>query len=50
MTLRKSTATLPVGEPPVVEHLKEDVEGLRVGLFDLVEEHDGVGPTAGQPR
>jgi hypothetical protein len=25
-------ATLPVGEPPVVEHLKQDVEGLRVGL------------------
>ena len=39
-------AALPVGEPPVVEHLEQDVEGLRVGLLHLVEEHDRVRAAA----
>ena len=39
-------AALAVGEPAVVEHLQQDVEDLGVGLLDLVEEHDGVGPAA----
>src|SRR5690606_27663535 len=39
-------AALTVGEAAVVEHLQEDVEDLRVGLLDLVEQHDRVGPTA----
>ena len=41
---------LKVGDPPsvvgqaaVVEHLQQDVEGVGVGLFDLVEQYDGVG-------
>ena len=38
-------AALPVGEPAVVEHLQQDVEGLGVGLLDLVEQHHRVGPT-----
>src|SRR4051812_29095115 len=33
-------AALTVGEPAVVEHLQQDVEGLRVRLLDLVQEHD----------
>mgnify|MGYP007099125007 CR=1 FL=1 len=39
-------AAVAVGEPAVVEHLQEDVERLRVGLLDLVEEDDGVGAPA----
>src|SRR4051794_34159618 len=33
--------TLGVGEAAVLEHLQQRVEDLRVGLLDLVEEHDG---------
>src|SRR4051812_13594894 len=33
--------TLRVGEAAVLEHLQQRVEDLRVGLLDLVEEHDG---------
>src|SRR5215470_9504630 len=43
---------LPVRQPPVVEHLEQDVEDVGVRLLDLVEEHDGVGAPAdrlGQP-
>ena len=39
-------AALPVGEPTVVEHLQQDVEGLGVRLLDLVEQDDRVGATA----
>ena len=35
-------AALAVGEAAVVEHLEENVEDIRVGLFNLVQEHDGV--------
>ena len=37
-------AALPVGQPPVVEHLEEHVEDVGVRLLDLVEQHDLVGP------
>ena len=39
-------AALAVGQPTVVEHLEQDVEHLRVGLLDLVEQHDGVRTAA----
>ena len=39
-------AALGVGEAAVVEDLQEDVEDVGVGLLDLVEEDDGVGPAA----
>jgi len=35
-------ASVAVGEAAVVEDLKEDVEDLAVGFFDLVEQDDGV--------
>ena len=37
-------ATLPVGQPPVVEHLQQHVEHIAVGLLDLVEQYHLVGP------
>ena len=37
---------LRVGQPAVVEKLEEDVEHLRMGLLDLVEEDHGVWPAA----
>ena len=46
-TLRKShRPALPVGEAPVVQHLQQDVEHVRMRFFDLVEQHDLIGPTA----
>ncbi len=35
--------TLPVGQPSIVHQLEENVHDVRVGLLDLVEQHDGVG-------
>ena len=40
------STSLAVCEAPVVEHLQQDVEHVRVGLLDLVEEDDGVGAPA----
>ena len=37
---------LAVGQPAVVEHLEQDVEHVRVGFLDLVEQQDAVGPPA----
>mmetsp|Transcript_28368 Transcript_28368/g.74981 ORF Transcript_28368/g.74981 Transcript_28368/m.74981 type:complete len:474 (+) Transcript_28368:94-1515(+) len=37
-------ASLTVGEPPVVEHLQQHVEDLRMGLVHLIEEDDRIGP------
>ena len=37
-------AALAVGQPAVVEHLQQHVEDVRVGLLDLVEQHDLIGP------
>ena len=39
-------AALTVGEASVVEHLEQEVVDVGVGLFDLVEEDDRVGPAA----
>ncbi len=39
-------ASLPVGQPPVIEHLQQDVEHFRVRLLDLVEQDHRVGPAA----
>jgi hypothetical protein len=36
-------APMPVGEPPVVEDLQENIEDVSMGFFDLVEENDSVG-------
>ena len=36
-------ASLRVGDTPVVEYLEQDVEHIRVRLFDLVEQHHAVG-------
>src|SRR5829696_167785 len=36
---------LRVGELPVLQDLQHDVEDVRVGLLDLVEENDAVGTT-----
>ncbi len=33
-----------VGQTPIVEDLKQDVEDVGVRLFDLVEKHDRVRP------
>ena len=35
---------LPVGQPPVVEHLQQHVEHVAMRLLDLVEQHHLVGP------
>ena len=35
---------LPVGQPPVVEHLQQHVEHVRVRLLDLVEQDHLIGP------
>ena len=39
-------AALAVGQPAVVQHLEQDVEDVAVGLLDLVEQDDAVGPAA----
>ena len=43
-------AALAVGQPAVVEDLEQDVEHVVVGLLDLVEQHDRVGPAAHRLR
>ena len=35
-----------VGDPAVIQDLEQDVEHVRVGLLDLIEENDGVGLAA----
>ncbi len=39
-------AALPVGQPPVIEHLQQYVEHVGVGLFDFVEQDHLVGAAA----
>ena len=47
MVFLKSTGTaLGIGYAAVVEDLQQDVEHIRVRLFNFVEEHDGVGRAA----
>ena len=36
---------LPVGEAPVVEHLKQHVEDVRMSFLDLVEQHHLIWPS-----
>nr|ADI18604.1 hypothetical protein [uncultured Rhodospirillales bacterium HF4000_24M03] len=37
---------LPIGQPPVIEYLEQDVENIGMGFFDLVEQDDLIGPAA----
>src|SRR2546422_5996401 len=41
---------LPICEPALVQDLEQHVEDIRVGLLDLVEQHDGVRPAAHRLR
>jgi hypothetical protein len=41
--LEVDRAALAIGQAPVVEHLQQDVEHVRMGLLDLVEQDHGVG-------
>ena len=43
-------AALAVGEPPVVEHLQQHVEHVRVRLLDLVEQDHASRAGAAPPR
>ena len=42
--LENRPAPLPVGQPPVVEHLQQHVEHIGMRLLDLVEQHHLIGP------
>ena len=44
--LEVDRAALAVGQPPVVHDLQQHAEDVGVGLLDLVEQDDGVGPAA----
>ena len=44
--LEVDRAALAIGETPIVEHLQQDVEDVRMRLLDLVEQHDLVWPAA----
>ena len=35
-------AALAIGKPPIIEYLQENVEDIRVGLLDFVEQHHAV--------
>ena len=37
---------LAIGQPAVVQQLQQHIEDLRVGLFDLIEQHHAVRPPA----
>ncbi len=39
-------AALPIGQAALFHHLEQDVQHPRMGLFHLVEQHDGVRPVA----
>ena len=39
-------APLTIGEPPVVQHLQQQIEDVVVGLLNFVEEHHRIRPTA----
>ena len=38
-------ASFGIGQATIFQELKEQVEDIRVGLLDLIEQHHGVGPT-----
>ena len=42
--LKIHRSALAVGHPAVVEHLQQHIEDIRMGLFDLVEQDDRIGP------
>mmetsp|Transcript_80341 Transcript_80341/g.203187 ORF Transcript_80341/g.203187 Transcript_80341/m.203187 type:complete len:256 (+) Transcript_80341:514-1281(+) len=44
------SAALGVCEPAIVQHLQHHVENIRVGLLNLVEEHEGIRPPADSLR
>src|SRR5579884_1279955 len=44
--LEVNGAALPIGETPIIENLQQDIEHIRRGLFDFVEQHDAVGAAA----
>ena len=44
--LEVDDAALGVGQAPVLHHLQEDVEDLRMRLLDLIQQHDAVRPAA----
>ena len=35
-------ASLRIGDAAVIENLQQDVENIRVRLFDLIKQHDGI--------
>jgi hypothetical protein len=39
-------ATLAIGEPPVVQYLKEDVEDVVVSLLDLIKQDYRIWPSS----
>ena len=39
-------AALTIGQAAVIQHLKQNVENVRMGLFHLVEQHDLIRPAA----
>ena len=43
--LEVDRAALTIGQHTIVEHLQEHVEDIGMRLFDLIEEHDLIGPT-----
>src|SRR5699024_524184 len=44
--LEVHSTALAVGDASVVQHLKQDVKDVGVGLLHLVEQHDAVGTAA----
>src|SRR5205814_6901798 len=43
-TLFRSRTALTIGQAAVVKHLQQHVEHIKMRLFDLVEQHDLIGP------
>ena len=51
MVFLKSTGTsLVVCQPAVIKNLQQDVEHIRVGFFDLIQQYHGIGLSSAQPR
>ena len=40
--LKVDGAALRVGNPPVVQHLKQNIKNVGMSFFDLIEQDDGV--------
>ena len=39
-------ASLPVGQPAIVQELQQDIQDVRMRLFDLVEQNDRIQDAA----